>query len=512
MREVNVVGFRNYATVLVLTAFSFAAGGVPAGAQATKPPARKTPPKAPAKAPAPAKPAPEKKPPPPTDVTIASTYTTGDKTATSVVSIKGARQRIAYGNDLVTLLQCDTRQTLQLNAKTKTYLPTPFEDPSAALPPAPPNSKGGQITYTTTVTDSGEKKQMFGYPARRLQTIVTKESSPTACDKRTERIETDGWYVDLPASLSCTAAPQSSARVQFDPKQPSCRDEVHFVRASSPSIGYPVSYTMTASGGGDKPAVTTLEVASLETAELPASSFELPEGFLEVNSTVQLMADHRPGEVGVKKPGIVRVGVAPIDNKTDQPFASARLSQALAESLSESDLDIVSLTGESPAALIADAKSKEVDYVLSNTVSELKKPGKGVLGKLSGSSQEAISARIDFALVAPGQPKPSFASTERSGTSTLQTAVGAARRVAQFVAPFILIQYSFMNTFSAMNGGASPTALGQTSDPVLGSVFKLLDRASGKSQESYSTEESAIAAAMEKETQAIFAEMQKRKK
>jgi hypothetical protein len=47
---------------------------------------------------------------------------------------------------------------------------------------------------------------------------------------------------------------------------------------------------------------------------------------------------------------------------------------------------------------------------------------------------------------------------------------------------------------------------------VLGSVFKLLDRASGKSQESFSTEESAIAAAMEKETQSIFGEMQKHKK
>jgi hypothetical protein len=55
-------------------------------------------------------------------------------------------------------------------------------------------------------------------------------------------------------------------------------------------------------------------------------------------------------------------------------------------------------------------------------------------------------------------------------------------------------------------------ALGQTSDPVLGSVFKLLDKASGKSHEIYSTEESAIASALQKETQAVFAEMQKRKK
>jgi hypothetical protein len=507
------VRFPNGATTLILTVLACTSGSARADAQAPKPPARKAPAKTPPKAPAPAKSAtPEKKPPPPIDVTIASTYTTGDKTATSTVSMKGARQRIAYGNDLVTLLQCDTSRTIQLNTKTNTFLATAFDDPSAVLPPAPPTSKGGQITYTTTVTDSGEKKQMFGYPARRLQTVVTKEASATACDKKPERIETDGWYLDLPATMTCTAAPQTAARIQIDPKAPNCRDEVRFVRASPAVIGYPAAYTMTASAGGDKPALTTLEVTSLETTDLPASLFEQPEGYVEVKNAVQLMADHRPGEIGVKRPGVVRVGVTPIGNKTDQPFASGRLSEALAESLSESDLDIVALRGDSPSAIAEDAKVKECDYILENTVSELKKPGKGVLGKLSGTSGEAISARIDFRLMAPGEAKPAFASSERSGTSTLQNAVGAAKRVAQFVAPFIMVQYSFMNAFASMNGGASPLALGQTSDPVLGSVFKLLDRASGKSQESFSTEDSAIAAAMEKETQAIFAEMQKRKK
>jgi len=503
--------FRQCAATFGLIVFCSAAGA-PLQAQAPKPPARKAPPKTPPKPPA-AKPAPEKeKKAPPADLTIVSTYTTGDKTASSTVSMKGARQRIAYGNDLVTILQCDAARTLQVNAKTNTYLATPFDDPSAALPVSPPNSKGGQITYTTTVTDTGEKKQMFGYPARRLLTVVTKEASSSACDKKPERIETDGWYVDLPPAIACAAPPQTAARVQVDPKQPNCRDEVRFVHAPSASAGYPVAYTMTASAGGDKPAITTLEVTSIQAADLPASQFDLPPDALEVRSVAQLMADHRPGEIGVKKPGVVRVGVAPIANKTDQSFAADRLLTALSESLGESDLDIVALSGGSPAAIAADAKAKECDYVLENSVSELKKPGKGMLGKLSGASGEAISAKIDFSLTAPGQPKPSFAGSERSGTSTLQSAVGAAKRVAQFVAPFVLAQYSFMNAFAAMNGGASAAALGQTSDPVLGSVYKLLDRASGKSQESFSTEESAIAAAMEKETQAIFAEMQKRKK
>jgi hypothetical protein len=506
--------------VLAFTPYAFA--------QATKPPAPK-PPAAPPKA-APAKPAPAAKPPapaakpaapalpppppPPADATIVSSYTTGDKTATSTVSIKAARQRIDYGNDLATVIQCDAGQTIQLNTKTNTYLAAPFEDPTAPLPPAPPNTKGGQITYTTTVTDTGEKKEMFGYPARRMLTVVAKSSSATACDKKAERIETDGWYIDLPPALTCMGAPQLSARIQEDPKNSSCRDEVHFERGGTLQVGYPVSYTMTATGGTDKPTVTTFDVSSITMATLPAASFALPDGYLEVKTTVQLMAGHRPGEIVAKKPGVVRIGVAPIANKTDQSFSADVLSQALGETLSDSDLDIVALTGATPADRIADARAKDCDYVLENTVTELKKPTGGVLGKLNGASSGAgdLAARVDYTLAVPGQPKPTISNSERSGTSTLQSAVGAAKHVAIFVAPYVLSQYRFMSTFSAMNGSASPLALGQTSDPVLGTVVKLLNHVPSKAPESYSTGEAAIAAAMEKETQTIFSEMQKRKK
>ncbi|HEY1912224.1 MAG TPA: hypothetical protein VGG73_14970 [Vicinamibacterales bacterium] len=507
--------FRPVTMVILLVGVS-ALGAIdsPAYAQAPKPPAKKAPAKPPAKAPAKtpdATPPPAPKPPPPIDVSIESTYTTGDKTATSVASIKGARRRIEYGNDLVTLQECDIKQTLELNGKTLTYLATPFEDPSAPLPPAPVNSKGGQITYTTTVTDTGEKKDMFGYPARHLVTVVTKEASPTACNKKPERIETDGWYVDFPEALSCTGVRQTAARVEIDPKS-NCRDEIHFVRPDTPVVGYPVAYTMTATGGTEKPAITTLATSSLKTLTIPASSFELPDGYLEVKNTTQLMADHRPGEIVAKKPGVIRVGVVAISNRTDQPFDAALMSEALGESLSTSDFDIVTVTGASAAAVTADAKTKDCDYLLETNVTELKKPGKSMLGKISGTSGEAISAKVDYTLVSPGLTKPALTGSDRSGTSTLQTAVGAAKRVAQFVAPLLLAQYSFMNTFSAMNGGASAAALGQTSDPVLNNVFKLLDRASGKNQESYSTEEAALAAAMEKEVAAVFAELQKRKK
>ena len=117
------------------------------------------------------------------------------------------------------------------------------------------------------------------------------------------------------------------------------------------------------------------------------------------------MADHRPGEIVAKKPGVIRVGVVAISNKTDQPFDAARMSEALGESLSTSDFDIVVVTGGSPAAVVTDAKTKECDFVLETNVTELKKPGKSMLGKISGTSGEAISAKVDYTLVSPGLTK-----------------------------------------------------------------------------------------------------------
>jgi hypothetical protein len=224
------------------------------------------------------------------------------------------------------------------------------------------------------------------------------------------------------------------------------------------------------------------------------------------------MADHRPGEIVPKKPGVVRVGVAPIGNKTDQSFDSGVMTGALADTLSDSDYDIVAISGDTPAVRLADARDKDCDFVLENTVSELKRPSGGILGKIQNTSGEEITAKVDYTLVAPGQPKPVMSNSERSSTSAFSSAVGAAKHVATFVAPFILVQYKFMTAFSSMGGGASAAALGQTSDPVLSSVFKLLDRVPSRVPEHYSTGESAVAAALEKETQSVFSELQKKKK
>jgi hypothetical protein len=134
-----------------------------------------------------------------------------------------------------------------------------------------------------------------------------------------------------------------------------------------------------------------------------------------------------------------------------------------------------------------------------------------MLGKISGTNAEALSAKIDYALVAPGAAKPAVSASEHSGTSTLQTAYGAAKRVSQFVLP-MMMGYGYMKTFSAMSGNATPGMMRQTQDPMLSSVFSLVDRATGvKPQPVLTSEDGAAAAALQKEIDAVVAELKKKK-
>lgn len=459
-------------------------------------PAAKTPPAAPAK------------PEPPPDLSVAASYVAGNKTTTSTVLMQGARQRVSYEPTQASIQQCDKRQSLQLNLETRVYLVMPYADASAAAPPSVSTGKkkGGSITYTTTVTDTGEKKPMFGYTARHLKTSVVKEASPDACDKKPERVEIDGWYIDLPAAIACVGAPPPEKEIRVDPKDASCSDAVTYVRPSGASA-YPIGYTMVTSSGTDAPVTTTMEATDVKAVKLDPALFEVPADFVAVKTPTQLTADHRPGEDGPKKPGTIRIGVAPLANTSGQPATTKDLDEALIESFEEANTDAVLLHSTTQADLAAEAKARSVDFILTNTISEMKRPGKSMLGKISGTSAEGLAAKVDYALVAPGTPKPAISGSEKSGTSMLQIAVSAAKRVSQFVTPL-----GYMKTFAAMSGNATPGMMRQTQDPVLSSVFALVDRATGaKPQPMLTSEDAAAAAALQKEIESIIAELKKKK-
>ena len=416
-------------------------------------------------------------------------YTVGDKTTTTTVSAKSNRQRIEYGGEMTILMQCDSGTAVQINETHKRFLVASASNTAATAP-----KKGGLLTYTSTVVDTGERKQMFGLAARRLTTTVTKEPGAGACDKRRERVDTDGWFVDRPAALACGTERKPATATTGD-----CTDDVKYAE-TGPAAGYPLEYTVTTSADGGKPSVMTMAVTALERQNLPDALFSTPDGYAEVKTLAELSADATAG--------VSKIGVMALTNKTRDKVSLDVLSNALVVSLGDTGLKTVLLEASSPAAALTEARAKSVDYVLITQVTDISKPSRGLMSKVGGSKE--FGAKVDYVLTAPGSPTARLSSSERSGTSTVQSAVSTARTIARYTTPFGVLssQLKFMNTFSDLTGGVPSSTMSQSPDPVINTIFSLVSGAPAKPsspEESPQSEDAAVAMALEKEVAAVAA-------
>lgn len=473
-----------------------------AAAQQPKRPAPKPPAKPAAPAPKPA--APVAKPEPPPDLVVKTQYSSNDKTTLTTISSKGARQRIDYGTEMSVVVQCDTGKLLQIADQGQRFLTAALDAPPVTDVNAKPPKKGGTIVVARTVTLTGERKEVFGQAAKRAKIVVTRTPSADACDKHSERVETDGWFVEPPAAATCSVPPRKPAFAITN----GCRDEITYNDADA-TAGYPISYTAVTTASGaetdNKPITLTMEVTSFDRQTLPDSLFVVPDGYKEVKTLADLTAT-------VKKAGNVRVGVVAVTTKLKEQLSLQELSDALVVSLNDADVDAVSLEATSAASAIEEARSKKVDYLLVTEVTDLRKPQRGLMGRVTGARD--FGAKVDFMLVAPGAVSPALSSSERTGASNMQIAVKTAQTAYKFATPMGLLgsRFNFMQTYMAMAGGQNGTASAvPTSDPVINTLFQVLNTTTGTNQpqEMAESADAAVASAMEREVAAVAGKLKK---
>ena len=103
-------------------------------------------------------------------------------------------------------LQCDQQRSVLLNPEAKLYSVSALNDWSEQFKRRRPlpEGQGADVTTTFDAVDTGERRRVGGYIARRVRTTVTVEPSPGANTPASTR-ETDGWYIDLPG-LGCSDA------------------------------------------------------------------------------------------------------------------------------------------------------------------------------------------------------------------------------------------------------------------------------------------------------------------
>ena len=478
----------------------------PAQRPATKKPAPAKP--APAAAPAP-KPEPPPPPPPPPGVKMTTAYTQGAQVSQNVTYLLGPRQRVEFPG-VVTLDQCDLKRSLLLNTAAKRYRVQPYPEPkpaAAASEPVDPMAaqlaqmqmmgqgsgqkpRGGVVTMTTTLTDTLERQTMFGLEARRIKTLVIKQSSSTACDKSPLKIEMDAWYVDLPDQSACVRPTQAAAPPPaVDPA--ACTDTFETRVAGDVKLGFPIKVTTTTTTGeGNKiESVTSAqEVTALEIAPLDTALFEVPADFAEATSTAEIVPAVARGAslsealfgstadgtstAAPKKPGTIRLGILQPVNKTTRDLpAAASLREELVSKFNKSGYEAIPLAGSSAAEIEQDAARLQCDFVMLAEIVEAKtsKPGKlGGMMKVTGSTpKDSHDVKVEYKVYAVGATQAPKA-TGNVKASNGGFGIGSALRLAAFAGQMYMgmmmggMGMGMMNPMMAMSGMSGMGGLGMS--------------------------------------------------
>jgi hypothetical protein len=162
-------------------------------------------------------------------------------------------------------------------------------------PIVPPPGSRGVWTETIAVTDTGERREMFGFTARHLKTLTTWTGTPDTCDTTRLRMETDGWYADLLYGIDCS--PDLSGSVpNMLVEMPSAKCLNHFFKrkyiyqrkhTGLTRLGFPL--TETTNIYNERGLVTTRsqEVLELSTAALDDALFAVPDGYVSFKPQVR---------------------------------------------------------------------------------------------------------------------------------------------------------------------------------------------------------------------------------
>ncbi|MGB8508307.1 MAG: hypothetical protein WCD76_07875, partial [Pyrinomonadaceae bacterium] len=414
--------------------------------------------------------------PTPADIKIRTKTTIEGNSYERTEYIKGARERtesaMGGGFSSTSILQCDLKRMVMVSDRSRMYMvqstfgddSTNNESPSTNEPQSSgvqPRT-GGIITVTRNFTDTGERKDFFGYKARHLKTSMTMESSADACDKTAFRQETDGWYIDLNYGIDCgeRMRPTMPGGRQSRPR---CQDRMVFKSNGAGRLGHLVEGTTTFYDERGDSHTTTQEVIELSRASLDPALFDVPAGYTEAKSYQEFAGiktggfpmpdmDEEAGDNGhaggattaatnsggtqtvrVKQPGAIRIGVAAINNATDHPVSIDALRARLAGAISDAGVEAVALSATSPNAVAVEAGEKDCDFILYTDITAMKQSKAGKIGGMFGRATgvgamgaDKTDSKIDFRLLPLAGATPLLQSSTTAKEEGDEASAGAA--------------------------------------------------------------------------------------
>lgn len=250
------------------------------------------------------------------DIRIKRRVTVKDKDYETTLYLKGARQRTETRHEakarnkhfeVAFVEQCDLKRMIWIDLSNQRFAVQIGATPAAAVMafnesqlPADKqrmqdaearSRKKGLLSATTTVVDTGERREMFGLVARHLKTTTVWTANPRTCDSPAMTSRTDGWYIDLFYGIDCSADLSGSISPPYLAGSGKCFSEyaikkgywLEHKRIGPASLGYPLVETKTSYDDKGEPQIVTEEVVELSTNALDASLFDVPAGFTKVD-------------------------------------------------------------------------------------------------------------------------------------------------------------------------------------------------------------------------------------
>ncbi len=414
------------------------------------------------------------------DVKIKTRQTMSGQTYENTIYIKGKRQRAEQnmsGMQTVNITQCDLKRGIQIAPQSQTYLIDLWQQAQntptdGATKTSSTVEKGGTVTVTYTTKDTGERKQMFGYTARHLVITMETKSSPDACTQVNSKIVTDGWYIDAAFALDCDTERYKTYNPYTNEKS-GCRDRYETKQIGTAKRGYPVYEKMTMFDESGKETYSFVnEVVEISNTTLDAALFDVPAGYREVKNSTELYASisgrssmssqnsssnsygassgnrdslgsisgsssnvkntaansqMASAEVGAKKEGVVRVGLANVKTgSVGESMNATKLAGAIQNTLIQylktPQIELVALEAKLPSAIEAEAKSKECDYVIYSTISHKKGGGGFGFGKALGSIAGSAVSSVGYSNTAG-------AIASRTASTVIYTAASTAGNI-----------------------------------------------------------------------------------
>jgi hypothetical protein len=408
---------------------------------------------------------------------VTRTIINGQALGENTSYIKGARKRTEQkmgaqaGMDestarmmpsIAQVYQCDRKRLLQVNDRSKKYTVTmldeegsPVSAESAGAQASSPaeTRRGGIVQYTTTITDTGQRQDMFGFKARYLKVVTDVAPGPGACTSKTHS-EREGWFIDFQADLACSS--HSSAAPMQRPARAGCQDTFRYKTVGTAKVGFPLNVTTTYIDESGQQTTMKQEVVELKIGPLDAGLFDVPAGYTEAQSSQELYGTPSAAEMAstmsgssngtsesdaggaggaseAKSPGTIRIGVAIINDKSGRLGSTSSLRQQLVDDLDGSELDAISLEAGTTDAIAAEARQKNCDFILYTDIAAIKqsKAGKvgGMLGRAAGvgsGGADKSESRVDFRLVATGSASPQLQSSATAKAEGDEASVAAA--------------------------------------------------------------------------------------